>query len=537
MKIPQAPPGMGGLLAGGDLEIFEKIITSGVKASQGGHYRHWDEIRFREPPEGMSVEEWWVAIKFARQREYHPLPLSDEEGRPFIYMMPDRAWERVHKVDQRLGGRITLGEEVANPSTRDRYLVNSLIEEAITSSQLEGATTSKQVAKDMIKSGRSPRDKSERMILNNYHAMNFIRENRNEPLTPGLVLELHRLVTDGTLDRPEMAGRIQTPGEDRIRVFDRATGAVLHDPPPAEQLRERLASMCEFANGEELDTFLHPVVRAVILHFWLAYDHPFDDGNGRTARALFYWSMLSQGYWLAEFLTISSILSKAPSQYARSFLYTETDENDLTYFITYQLQVVMRAINGLEGYLQRKMAEVKRTERLIKQIGTLNHRQTALLNHALRHPDHPYTVTSHSRSHNVAIQTARTDLDSLVERGLLDKRKTGKRFHLLSGGRLVGQVEKRLSSVALLLVFRADNEKGAKPEPHARAVLMRLPLLQQLLGRAFGGSRGATLALLLVAGSLAFGGAFCSLLDLFLQLRHADQSPSRQNAGIQNFTL
>jgi Fic family protein len=219
---------------------------------------------------------------------------------------------------------------------------------------------------------------------------------------------------------------VASPGEDRIKVFDRATGAILHDPPPAEQLPERLEKLCAFANGQELDTFLHPVVRAIIVHFWLAYDHPFDDGNGRTARALFYWSMLSQGYWLAEFLTISSILNRAPAQYARSFLYTDTDENDLTYFIMYQLQVIMRAINGLEGYLQRKMAEVKRTEKLIKQLETLNHRQTALLNHALRHLDHTYTVTSHSRSHNVVAQTARTDLEGLVERGLLDKRKVGK---------------------------------------------------------------------------------------------------------------
>jgi Fic family protein len=428
MKIPQTPPTLDRLFDREDLETLEKILTSDVKASQKGHYRHWDEIRFRDPPDNMSQEDWWFAIKFARRREYHPLPLTDTVGHPFIYMMPDKAWERVHKVDQRLGGQITLGEEVANPSTRDRYLVNSLIEEAITSSQLEGASTSKQVAKDMIKSGRSPRDKSERMILNNYHAMNFIRENRGEPLTPGLVLELHRLVTDGTLERPEMAGRTQLPGEDRIKVLDRATGTILHEPPPAEQLPERLRKMCEFANGGRLDTFLHPVIRAIIVHFWLAYDHPFDDGNGRTARALFYWSMLSQGYWLAEFLTISSILTKAPVQYARSFLYTETDDNDLTYFIMYQLQVIMRAINGLEGYLKRKMAEVKRTEKLIKQLGALNHRQTALLNHALRHPDHPYTVKSHSLSHNIVSQTARTDLEGLVERGLLEKQRVGKGY-------------------------------------------------------------------------------------------------------------
>ncbi|CAN5702564.1 Fic family protein [soil metagenome] len=441
MKIPQQPPDMGEVLDRMDFEAFERILTSDVKASQRGQYRHWDEIRYREPPEGMSHEEWWYAIRYARRRESHELPLTDEYGHPFTYMMPDKAWERVHKIDQRLGGRITLGEEVTKPSTRNRYLVNSLIEESITSSQLEGANTSGQVAKEMIKTGRLPRDKSERMILSNYHAMNFIREYTHEKMTPEFVCELHRLVTERTLDDSKMAGQVQLPGEERVKVFDGQSGAVLHIPPPAEQLSERLEKLCEFANGQSIGAFLHPVIRAIIVHFWLAYDHPFLDGNGRTARALFYWSMLSQGYWLAEFLTISRILVRAPVKYARSFLYTETDERDMTYFIMYQLQVIMRAINDLEGYLQRKMAEVKQTERLFKRSVEFNHRQIALLSHALRHPDQAYTVKSHASSHNVVSATARTDLLDLTERRLLIKQKIGKAFYFFPAEGLAANLE------------------------------------------------------------------------------------------------
>lgn len=426
MKVPQRPPDIHeepGLM---ELDTLRRVIASNVRASQNGQYRHWDEVRHREPPEGLSSEEWWFAIKLAREREFYELPLTDEQGSPFVYMMPDKAWERVHKIDQRLGGRITLSEEVTNPSTRDRYLVNSLMEEAITSSQLEGANTSKQVAKEMIRTGRPPRNKSEQMIFNNYRAMSFISEYTTEKLTPEFVLELHQMVTERTLDDPKTAGRLQLPEEKRVNILDRRSGSVLHAPPPAEQLPERLERMCIFANGQEIDTFLHPVVRAVIVHFWLAYDHPFADGNGRTARALFYWSMLSQGYWLAEFLTISKILTAAPVKYARPFLYTETDNRDLTYFIMYQLQVLMRAINDLEGYLQRKMAEVKRTERSIRQSVEFNHRQITLLSHALRHPDQTYTVKSHASSHKIVQETARTDLQGLEKRGLLVRQKLGK---------------------------------------------------------------------------------------------------------------
>jgi Fic family protein len=317
-----------------------------------------------------------------------------------------------------------MAEEVTNPNSRDRYIISSLIEESVTSSQLEGASTTTDVAKDMIRSGRRPIDRSEQMIFNNYRGMRFVQSHSKNPLTPELVFELHRIVTADTLDEPGKAGRFRGRA-DNIVVED-PSGHVLHVPPDAKELSARLDAMCAFANDRPDDVFLHPVIRSIILHFWLGYDHPFVDGNGRTARALFYWSMLSQNYWLTEFLSISQILKRAPAQYSRSFVYTETDENDLTYFILHQLRVISRAIDT--NYLRRKMQEVRQVQSLLKQSGDLNHRQLALLSHAFRHPDMNYTIQSHQTSHNVVYQTARTDLLDLVDRGLLVQRKVGKAY-------------------------------------------------------------------------------------------------------------
>lgn len=341
--------------------------------------------------------------------------------------MPDPAHEMTHLIDRRASGEIAISEVVTSPEMRNRYLVSSLIEEAITSSQLEGASTSRAVAKEMLRSGRPPRDRSERMILNNYRAMNTVRGWKDQPLSPERVLELHRMVTDGTLDNPDAAGRLQRPDEERVRVFDRATGEPRHVPPPAEQLPARLEAMCRFANDQPVEGFLHPVVRSILLHFWLAYDHPFDDGNGRTSRAIFYWSMLKHGYWLTEFLSISTILNRAPGRYSRAFLYTETDDLDTTYFILNQLKVICRAIDDLHAYLARKVREVRETERLLRRAD-LNHRQLALLSNALRHPDAEYTFRSHQTSHGVVYQSARTDLLDLERFGLLERRKVGQRF-------------------------------------------------------------------------------------------------------------
>ncbi len=359
-----------------------------------------------------------------------PLPLTDTDGHPFTYALPDEVLRGIEVVDKHLSGRIEVPEPVTHDApSRARYVVTSLIEEAITSSQLEGASTAHQVAKEMLRTGRAPRTRDERMILNNYNAMQRVGEIRHEELTPALICDLHRVVTEETLDDESAVGRPQLPGENRILVEDMTDGTVLHIPPPAEELPARLEALCGFANSSATEgVYVPPVVRAIILHFMLAYDHPFVDGNGRTARVLFYWSMLHEDYWLAEFLPISRLLRQAPAKYARSFLYCEQDDGDLTYFIIFQLEIIQRAINDLQIYLERKVTESRRIQESLTLLSRhLNYRQVALLGHAVKNAHAHYTVQSHSRSHNVVQQTARTDLQELESQGFLvrAKRKRG----------------------------------------------------------------------------------------------------------------
>ncbi len=199
-------------------------------------------------------------------------------------------------------------------------------------------------------------------------------------------------------------------------------------PPPAEELPERMRLMCGFANeGEDDEPFIHPVLRAILLHFWLAYDHPFEDGNGRAARILFFWLMRVNGYWLAEYLPISRLIRNAPAQYGRAFLETETDGGDVTYFLIHQLKVIERAIGDLHDYLKRKTAEIRNIEALLHGAAYLNGRQLALLTAAVRDPDASYSFDSHARSHRVSHETARSDLRDLAGRGLLVQRRRGRK--------------------------------------------------------------------------------------------------------------
>lgn len=430
LRKPLRPPNLSDLLAAKvkeDPGFFARVPRPAV----GERYMPWDHLKYRPTPEGLTHEDWWLACKFSRDLMKRPLPLTATDGRPFTYALADEVLRGIEVVDKHLSGRIGVPEPVTHDApSRARYVVTSLIEEAITSSQLEGASTAHRVAKEMLRTGRAPRTRDERMIINNYNAMQRVGEVRHEELTPALICDLHRIVTEGTLDDETAVGRIQLPSESRVHVEDAADGAVLHVPPPADELPSRLQAICDFANSGTLDgAYVPPVIRAIIVHFMLAHDHPFVDGNGRTARVLFYWSMLHEDYWLAEFLPISRLLRQAPAKYARSFLHCEQDDGDLTYFLIFQLGIIQRAIRDLQEYLERKVAESRRIQESLTLLSRhFNYRQVALLGHAVKNPSARYTVQSHSRSHNVVTQTARTDLQGLETQGFLVKESVGRGY-------------------------------------------------------------------------------------------------------------
>lgn len=432
MKTPVPPPAPTAELVRELVEqgALVRVLSDPARAVDVA-YRPWDWFFRHEPPAGLGRREWWAAVRIGRAHSARSTPFRMKDGTLLTYNLPDPLLRLVDDVTARARGQVQLPEPIANSTTRSTYLVRSLIEEAITSSQLEGASTSRVRAKEMLRAGRAPRDRSERMIVNNYQAMQRIVELRTEALTPALVREIHRIVTDGTLADPADAGRIQAPGDSRVRVYGTATeDQVLHVPPAAEELPERLERLCAFANGADgasgRPTYMPPLLRAITLHFMMGYDHYFADGNGRTSRAVFYWSMLHQGFFLAEFLSVSRLLRQAPAQYARSFLLTEQDEGDLTYFFLEQAQIVSRAIDELDAYLARKSQQVRQAAVLLRGTG-LNHRQVAVVESFLRDPGGSVTVESHRRDFGVVPQTARTDLRDLEDRGLLSSHRSGRR--------------------------------------------------------------------------------------------------------------
>lgn len=445
MKLPVKAPQLSDFFKKTDLDLG-KLLAMDIGPEVDGVYDHWDHLRHLTPPAGLDAETWWAGIKLARSGLERSVPLKDKTGQEFTVSLTSAMQRRLHFLDREAAGAIQASGMVDDDTTRKRYLMRSLIEEAMTSSQLEGASTTRQIAKEMLSTGREPRDRSEQMIHNNYAMMQSLRRLQDRPLSPDLILEMHSMLMRDALDDPSQAGRLRT-AEDNVVVQDRADPTIiLHEPPRAIELPERLRALCDFANAGDEAEFLHPIVRAIAIHFQIGYDHPFCDGNGRTARALFYWSMLRSGYWLSEYISISSVLKKAPAPYIRSYLYTESDGTDLTYFVAHQLDVIVDAVEGLRGYLARKGRERNQAEALLRpgsRLGArLNHRQRSLLLHAIRNPDSVYEIGGHQASHRVTYPTARSDLLGLVELGLLDQDRRGKAFVFMPVADLAQRLER-----------------------------------------------------------------------------------------------
>ncbi|WP_428086845.1 Fic family protein [Candidatus Thioglobus sp.] len=399
-------------------------------------YSHWDKIRHLKTPNKFdSIEQYWHFIKASRLQQQKLLPFIEN----FSFILTDDIQEKIHQIDSKMHGSVEAKNINEN---KDRYIVGSLIDEAISSSQLEGAATTRKVARNMLKHNKPPENRSQQMIYNNYLAIQFINRHKQDDLTPSLILELHAIVTNNAMDDAVDVGRLRQDNE--VNVVDNRTGATLHHPPDFQELPSRLKILCDFANGNAPDYFVHPIIRAIVVHFALAYDHPFADGNGRTTRALFYWVMLKNDYWLFEYITLSTHIKKAQIQYDESFLMVENDDFDLTYFINSQLKFIQQSITGLFDYIEKKQQQAQDASNLLSAYladGKLNTRQVILMSHAVKHPGASYTFAGHQISHHIGYATAKSDLEKLAKLELLQQSKQGRAFIFIAPNNLEQRIK------------------------------------------------------------------------------------------------
>ena len=370
------------LLLDNDLKpLFNKINTE---------YLYWDKVKYLAP-KGVRPEDLWAAVKIIRNSNMKRVQLKDLT---FSFMITEQMQKTLHEFDMNLGGNLgTLN--IVPEKDHTFYLVSSIMEEAIASSQMEGATTTRKVAKDMLRKGRKPSNKSQQMIFNNYQTIDYIINNKDKDFTLENLLEVHKRISSQTMNDVEDEGAFRK--SDDIYVMNEITGEVAHIPPSHRELNSLLKNMCDFANNETQEGFIHP-----------------------------------QGYWLMQYLSISRIIYKSKPAYEKSFLYTENDELDLTYFIQYNLKAMNDAFKELKMYLQRKINDAE-SMHILYNVKDVNERQAKILKILKDLPMSIFTATEISTRFGVDIKTARKDLQCLVDLGFMETRK-------MAGSKSIGYI-------------------------------------------------------------------------------------------------
>jgi len=422
MKLPEKPPFNWEELLRKDSEHIFKLVQSKQKLEQleayNNEYYHWSDLLYRIKDE-KERKYFWVIMKFWRSGRYDFISFGSLRLK---YTSTSVINQKLNKFDKYLAGNLAV--QTKNLGLEPRYIISSLMEEAIASSILEGAVTTRKLAKDMLRQKRRPKTKAEKMVVNGYETMQLIRNKKEEKLTPAFLLDLQTSITKGTLPKEEDVGKFRD--NDDTYIVDDKTGTIHHRPPSYKTIERLINELCNFANDDT--EFVHPIVKASILHFLIGYIHPFNDGNGRTARSVFYWYLLSRGYWLFEYMALSRRILRSHTNYYRAYLCSEYDEMDLTYFIKYIATCVEDSLEDLLEYLKRKQIEQHDAKLILDKLTDLNFRQASILEDMMKNNHKYYSVQEISQTYHVANQTARTDLLYLTKLGYLRIRQQGRAY-------------------------------------------------------------------------------------------------------------
>lgn len=404
-----------------------EVLAAINKADE--NYLHWEALKHKSwiPKKFFSNNEeaFWSLLSMKRFVEGTQTPIKDTQG-TYFKINTQNYTEFLHVLDKETAGNF-MGISHFSETNKKQFITRNIIEEAIASSQIEGANTSRAVAKKMLLEGRQPQNHSERMIVNNHKTMLRIeQELYKENLSLPLLFELHSMITDQTLPTNEQGKLRNTLNEkgERLKVVS-MPGTIGYITPDKEFVEAELPRLIDFANDKSLgmEKFTHPLVKAIMLHFWIGLLHPFEDGNGRLARILFYWYMLKHDYWAFKYLSLSEKIKKSPKQYAMAYIYSEQDNCDLTYFLHYNIEKLKLAQNEFKEYINKKINENHTILNSKQEKYKFNARQIRLLHYFNQEMESRTNLTAYQQLYSVKKGSAVADLNELTEKGFLVKKK------------------------------------------------------------------------------------------------------------------
>lgn len=255
--------------------------------------------------------------------------------------------------------------------TMNRLRKNSKKKSSYASNKIEGnPLTEAQANEAMDRDDHKHFLKPEQEVRNYYLALNLLEEKlkEREPFSKKLILEVQALVERGAA-KEKIGLRGPMPPGMLFAVYDSQTGVPEYIPPEYSEIPSLLDELVDYVNS----TDDHPLIIAAIVHYQLVTIHPFEDGNGRTARLLSGYILDYYGYGFKGIGSLEEYFAYAPDEYYASLqmglpaLYYSGRENPPhpEVWILYFLRMM-----ELYSY---KVCEISRASQLDEVMGSLSY--------------------------------------------------------------------------------------------------------------------------------------------------------------------
>jgi Fic family protein len=197
---------------------------------------------------------------------------------------------------------------------------------------------------------------------------------------------------------------------------------VHYEAPPAARLDAEMAAFLDWFNR---DGSMEPVLKAGLAHLWFVTLHPFDDGNGRIARAITDLALARSEQSSQRFYSMSTQIRQERNDYYNLLERTQKGTMDVTLWLEWFLGCLDRAIDGAQSTLTGILAKADFWNRISTQ--PINERQRTILNRLLDGFEGKLTTSKWAKMGNCSQDTAYRDILELVNQGILERDPAGGR--------------------------------------------------------------------------------------------------------------
>ncbi len=313
---------------------------------------------------------------------------------------------------------------------QDNALLQALTEEILKSNQIEGQRLDIEQVRSSIarKLGLHSEDISvSRNIEGSVDMMLDAVQNYNAPITKARLCAWHKnMFPEGKSGFYNI--KVGDYRDDKLGPMQVVSGPmgeekVHYQAPDASVLNSELNKMFEFINKDEIDNLL----KAAIVHLWFVILHPFDDGNGRIARALSELLLARSENSSNRFYSMSSQIARERKQYYKQLEITQQGDLDITEWLEWFLNTLENAIKNSDELLKSVLAKANFWKQ--HQGETFNDRQSKILNMFFDGFSGNLTSTKWAKICKCSQDSASRDIVDLVKRGILEQIGAGRNTH------------------------------------------------------------------------------------------------------------